>query len=297
MSASDWGFLILLSLLWGGSFLFGRVAVMEIPPLTLVLLRVGLAALTLLVVIKVMGQALPSGRAVWMAAIGMGILNNIMPFSLIFHGQTQIGAGLASILNATTPLFTAMVAHALTTDEKITPAKITGIVLGFAGVAVLMSPKLATGADASTLAMLACLGAALSYGFAAVWGRRFRRLGVPPMQGAFAQLACSTALMIPIAAFADRAWTLPVPSWPVIGSVLALAIVSTGFAYIIYFRLIARAGATNAALVTLLIPVSAILLGALVLAEPIVAAHLVGMALIGLGLLAIDGRAFTALKG
>jgi drug/metabolite transporter (DMT)-like permease len=238
----------------------------------------------------------PATRAFWLAAFGMGFLNNIVPFSLIFHGQTQIGAGLASILNATTPLFTALVAHALTADEKLTPTKITGLMLGFAGVVVLLGPKVTAGLDASLIAMAACLGAALSYGFAAVFGRRFRRLGVTPMQGAFGQLTASSLLMVPVAALADRFWTLPVPSLTVIAAVLALAIVSTGFAYLIYFRLIANAGATNAALVTLLIPVSAVLLGMAVLGETVTAAQIAGMGLIGLGLLVLDGRAVRALR-
>lgn len=295
MTPRDQAMLVLLSVLWGGSFLFGRVAVMEVPPLTLVLARVGFAALTLAVIMAMLAERLPGTRAFWLAAFGMGFLNNVIPFSLIFYGQMQIGAGLASILNAMTPLFTALVAHSLTQDEKLTRAKITGLVLGIAGVAVLMEPKAVAGLDASILAMLACLGAALSYGFAAVWGRRFRRMGVKPMAGALGQLTASTIMMIPIAAFADRFWTLPVPSLPVIGAVLALAIVSTGLAYILYFRLIANAGATNAALVTLLIPVSAILMGIVVLGETLLWNHLAGMALIGLGLLVIDRRLWRAL--
>jgi drug/metabolite transporter (DMT)-like permease len=290
MNAVHWGLLLLLSLLWGGSFLFGRIAVMEVPPLTLVLMRVMLAALTLAAVLAVARVALPTARAFWLAAVGMGLLNNVVPFSLIFYGQTQIGAGLASILNATTPLFTALVAHALTADEKLTPAKSGGLLLGFAGVITLLGPKAVAGLEASVVAMLACLSAALSYGFAAVFGRRFQRLGALPMQGAFGQLAASSVMMLPLAAFADRFWTLPIPSLPVVGAVVALAVISTGFAYLIYFRLIAEAGSTNAALVTLLIPVSAVLMGVVVLGEKVTATQIGGMALIGFGLLVLDGR-------
>lgn len=290
MSAPDWLRLVALGALWGGSFFLAKVAVTEIPPLTVVLGRVAVAALTLLVVLAVSGQSLPRGRRVWVAFFGMGLLNNLLPFGLIFWGQTQIGAGLASILNATTPLFTVLVAHVLTGDERMSAGKLAGVVLGIAGVAVMLGPRAASGLDGSVLAQLACLAAALSYAFAAVFGRRFRRLGVGPMQTAFGQVTASTVLTLPLTAAVDLPWMLPTPAAGPILAVLALGTACTALAYTIFFRLMASAGATNVSLVTFLVPVSAIVLGITLLGERLSGIEFAGMGLIAVGLVAIDGR-------
>jgi drug/metabolite transporter (DMT)-like permease len=289
MGLAEWGLLLFLSVLWGGSFFFSKVALTELPPFTVVFARVTLAAATLALYLVLTGRGLPRGR-VWLSFLGMGLLNNIIPFSLIFWGQTAIASGLASILNATTPIFTILVAQFLTTDERLTAGKFAGVVLGLAGVAVLMGGGVVATDTPALLGMAACLGAALSYGFAGAFGRRFRRLGVPPASVAFGQTAASTLMMAPIAALADAPWTLPMPSAVTIGALLGLAVLSTALAYIVFFRILSSGGATNASLVTLLIPVSAILLGSLVLGERLAANHFAGMALIALGLVAIDGR-------
>jgi len=296
IASGDWLLLLALSVLWGGSFFFSKVALAEVPPLTMVLIRVGLAAAALLAVLRATGQTLPRQPSVWAAFFGMGFLNNLLPFSLIFWGQTQIASGLAAILNATTPLFTVVVAHWLTADEKATGGRVAGVLLGFAGVAAMIGPGLAGRLSGGVLGELACLGAALSYAFAGIFGRRFRRLGVPPLTTAFGQLAATTAMMLPIAALADGFWRLPMPSGTTWAALIALALASTALAYVIFFRLLGRIGATNLALVTFLIPVSAILLGGLVLGERLAPAQFAGMALIGLGLAAIDGRAWRLAK-
>jgi drug/metabolite transporter (DMT)-like permease len=296
MAPSDWACLVLLSILWGGSFFFSKIAVQVLPPFTVVLVRVGLAALALRFYLAVSGIAVPRGRQVWLAFAGMGLLNNVIPFALIFWGQQSIASGLASILNATTPVFSILVAHALTQDERITPAKLAGVALGIAGVVLLMGADALHGSQRSLLAMLACLGAALSYGFASVFGRRFRRMGIAPATGAFGQVCASTALMLPVALAADQPWRLPLPALPVWGALAGLALLSTALAYVLFFRILGRAGATNISLVTLLVPVSAILLGGLILGERLTPAQFGGMALIALGLVAIDGRALTALR-
>jgi drug/metabolite transporter (DMT)-like permease len=224
-------------------------------------------------------------------------LNNLIPFSLLFWGQTQIASGLASILNATTPVFSIIVAHFLTADERMTPNKIAGVMLGFAGVAVLMAGNAVSAEAVPTLALLACLTAALSYGFAGVFGRRFRRMGIAPAIGAFGQTAATTVMMVPVVVIFDTPWMLAMPGGPTIAAILALGLISTALAYIIFFHILAVGGATNSSLVTLLVPVSAIILGSLFLGERLAFNHLAGMLLISLGLLSIDGRLFALLRG
>jgi drug/metabolite transporter (DMT)-like permease len=288
--------LAILSIVWGGSFLFVGVAVRELPPLTIVALRVVTAASALLLTLRLMGVDLPRTRQVWSAFLGMSILNNVIPFTLIVWGQSHIASGLASILNATTPLFTVIVAHYLTEDERLTGQRFAGVIVGFAGVAVMIGAAAFASLDASILAQLAVLGAALSYGFSGVFGRRFKTMGIPPLATAAGQVTVSSAILLPTALIVDRPWTLAMPSTGAIVSLAALGLVSTAFAYLIFFRLLARAGATNVGLVTFLIPVSAILLGVLVLGETLAMRHMAGMALIGGGLILIDGRLLSALK-
>lgn len=291
MSPLEWGMLLALSLLWGGSFFFTGVAVKELPPFTIVMLRVGLAALILGVAMRATGFAMPTGARVWAAFFVMGVLNNAVPFSLIVWGQTQIASGLASILNATTPLFGVVLAHGLTRDEPMTGRRLTGVVLGFGGVVVMIGPAALAGlGQAGVLAQLAVLAAALSYALAGIYGRRFRAWDVSPLATATGQVTASTLMLIPVALLADRPWTLVPPSPAAWGAILGIAALSTALAYILYFRILATAGATNLLLVTFLIPVSAILLGSLALGERLGPEHFGGMALIGAGLAAIDGR-------
>jgi len=288
MGATEWLLLLTLSVLWGGSFFFAKIAVAEVPPLTLVFLRVAIAAAALHLVVRTAGQSMAVGWPVWVAFFGMGLLNNVIPFSLIVWGQQQIGAGLAAILNATTPLFTVLVAHALTVDERASGARLAGVVVGLAGVALMMGPDAFGGFNASLAAQLACIGAAISYAFAGVFGRRFKSL--PPMVTACGQVSASSVMMLPLALVVDNALALPLPSVRAILAILALALVSTALAYIIFFRILKSAGATNLLLVTFLIPVSAILLGVAMLGEALLPRHLIGMAAIGVGLACIDGR-------
>jgi drug/metabolite transporter (DMT)-like permease len=288
MSAADWLLLVVLSLLWGGSFFFAKVAVEDLPPLTLALGRVAIAAVILAVLARVMGESLvPIARA-WPTFAVLGILNCAIPFSLIFWGQTYIPSGLASILNATTPIFTVLVAHLATRDEKLNAAKLVGIAVGFLGVAVMLGPDVLVEIGISIWGQLACLVAALSYALAGVYGRRLSHH--PPALVAAGQLSAATIVLAPLAVLIDQPWTLPKPSLTALGALLALAVLSTALAYVIYFRVLARAGATNLLLVTFLIPVSAILLGTIVLGERLAPHHYAGMALIALGLAAIDGR-------
>jgi drug/metabolite transporter (DMT)-like permease len=283
--------LLMLSVLWGGTFLFNGIAVKALPVLTVVVCRVGIASLLLWGVLLSLGTAIPASRRVWAAFLGMGLLNNVIPFTLIVWGQTHISSGLASILNATTPLFTVAAAHWFTADERLTAGKLAGAVLGLAGVVVLIGPSAMRGLGVSVIAQMACLGAALSYAFAGIYGRRFKLFGIPPLVTAAGQVTASAALLAPAMLVIDRPWLLPPPGLPAIGALLALATLATAFAFVLYFRILATAGATNLLLVTFLIPVSAIALGVLVLGESLEPRQLAGMTLIGIGLAAIDGRA------
>ncbi|CAN0377815.1 unnamed protein product, partial [Discosporangium mesarthrocarpum] len=287
MNGTEWGLLVLLSVLWGGAFFFAGVAVREVPPLTVVLVRVGLAAVLLLPVFWFYGHRLPRTLAGWMPFFVMGLLNNVLPFGLLFAAQTQITVGLTSIINAMTPLFTVLVMAAFGA-ERLTGNRIAGILLGVIGVAVLR------GFDghfdpAQTLGLGLGLLATLSYGFAALWGRR-HLAGVAPLKSATCQLLCSTAVMLVVVALVDAPWRLAMPSLPVWLSLGALALFGTAVAYIVFFEILVRAGASNVMLVTLLIPVSGLLLGHAFLDEAIHLREVAGAAIIGLGLLAIDGR-------
>jgi len=296
MGGREWAMLLALSVLWGGSFFFNGVAVRELPSFTLVWLRVALAAIMLLGVLRLLGQRMPTRGAVWLAFFGMGLLNNVLPFVLIVWGQHRIASGLASILNATTPLFTVLVAHAMTPDEKLSPLKAAGVIAGFAGAAVMIGPDALGGLGTGVMAQLACLAAALSYAFAGIFGRRFRRMGVPPLATAAGQVSASALMLLPVVLLIDRPWTLAMPHAATWAAVLGVALLSTAFGYVLYFRILAAAGATNLLLVTFLIPVSAILLGAALLGERLEPRHFLGMALIGAGLAAIDGRLFRRMR-
>lgn len=294
MNASVWAMLVLLSMLWGGSFFFVGVAVNELPPFTIVMLRVGIAAIVLWAVILVMGLKIPKDPHVWFAFIGMGLLNNVIPFALIVWGQTQIASGLASILNAATPIFGVVVAGILLPDERMTRLKLIGVIAGFMGVVVMIGMPSSGGS--SMIAQLAILGAALSYSFAGVYGRRFKVMGINPIMTAAGQVTSSTLVLIPIVFMVEGNINIASISVNVWASIAGLAILSTAIAYILYFKILERSGATNVLLVTLLVPVSAILLGSLFLNESLGVIHFIGMLLIALGLSAIDGRLWLRIK-
>lgn len=290
MGPVEWAMVVALSLVWGGAFFFGGVAVKELPPLTIVFARVFLGALVLWLVVVTMRIPTPEDRSMIGVFLCMGLLNNVIPFCLIVWGQAHIASGLASILNATTPLFTVIVAHGLTEDEKLTPSRIIGVLAGMAGVAVMIGGAALETVGIAVLAQLAILGAALSYSFAGVFGRRFKRLGVNPVMTATGQVTASSLVLLPVMLLVDQPWTLSAPSLSVVGSLIGLGVLSTAFAYILFFRILSAAGATNLSIVTFLIPVSAIVLGIAFLGESLEPEHLIGMALISAGLACIDGR-------
>ncbi len=290
MSATEWAMLVTLSMLWGGSFFFIGIAVLEVPPLTIVLARVAIAALVLNLYLAAIGQPLPASGAAWRAFAIMGLLNNVIPFSLIVWGQSHISSGLASILNATTPLFTIVVAHFMTQDEKATGTRLIGVVVGFIGVAVMVGGAALSAFGVAVLAQIAVLLATVSYAFSAVFGRRFRTLSLTPVQTAAGMVSASSLILLPVVLVVDHPFSLPIPSTGALLAILALAVMSTALAYILFFRILSTAGATNLLLVTFLIPVSAIGLGVMLLGESLLPKHFAGMALIGIGFAILDGR-------
>jgi len=293
MNAKEWALLLALSVLWGGSFFFFKILAAEYPPFTVVLGRVGLAALLLNLWLWARGDAMSRDLRLWGAFLVMGLLNNVAPYTLIVFGETRISSGLASILNATTPIFTVLVAHVCTRTEKLTAAKAAGVLFGLAGVAALVGPDAWAGLGGDLVGQGACLLAAIAYAFAGVYGRRFR--GIAPVKVATGQITASALVLLPLTALADRPWTLAPPSAQAWLAFAGISVFCTALAYILYFRILATAGATNLLLVTFLLPVSATALGALFLGEALTGRALVGLALIGLGLAAIDGRAPRAL--
>jgi len=293
MSSFDWVMLLSLSLIWGGSFFLNAVILTELPTLTLVAARVSLAAITLWGFAAITGRLRGLTPAVWVAFAVMGFLNNAIPFTFIVHAQTSISSGLASILNATTPLFTILVAGVFLADERFSVLRLAGVAIGLFGVVVMIGTDALDGIGSSVWAQMFSLGAAVSYGFASVFGRRFRRLGIDPIQVAMGQVTMSSLMLWPVAIVTDRPFDLAMPSVTVWGAMGVLSVICTACAYILYFKVLERAGATNISMVTFLVPVSAILLGILFLGETLHISHVIGMLLIGLGLIVIDGRMFS----
>ena len=293
-TAHEWLLLFTLSVLWGGSFFFYKVLVAELPPVTVVLGRMAIATAALHVLLAARGAPFRTSRDRLLPFLLLGLLNNVIPFSLIAFGETRIASGLAAILNATTPLFTVVVAHVFTND-RLTPAKLAGLVLGLIGVAVLTGPDLLSALGGNLLGQFACLAAALTYGFGVNYGRRFR--DVAPLTIATGQATASIVWLIPLAALVDRPWALPPPSAGAWAALAGIGLFGTAIAYILFFRLMRTAGPTNLVLVTLLAPVSALLLGAAFLNETVTLHALGGMAVIGLSLAAIDGRPWEWVRG
>jgi len=295
MTRGDWAILIVLALIWGAAFFFIHVAVAHVAPLTYVWLRLSIAAVGLLAWMRWKGEKLSLPLPVWGAILLLALLNNVVPFALFGWAQQHIASGLASILNATTPIWGVVVAHIATSDEKITPAKLIGVVVGFVGVATMIGPDLLTSGE-SIVPQLACIAASLCYALAGVWARRFRPMGLKPLKVATAQLLVGALVMTPVSLTVAEPWIGGSPSLAALGAITVLALACTALGYVLYFRLIDSAGATNATLVTLLVPPIAILLGALFLGELLNGTQFLGFAFTALGLAVIDGRLIAAVR-
>ena len=287
MASTEWLLLVFLSVLWGGSFFFVGIIVKELSPFTIVLGRAGLAALALSGAMALSGGRLRLSASIWIAFLIMAVMNSLVPHSLIAWGQKHIDSALASILISSTPLFSVILAHVLSGEERMTAARVIGVLLGLVGVVILIGPSALRGLDRPGFGQLAVLGAALSYACAGVYGRRFRDL--PPLVAAVGQLTCTVVLVLPLALVVDQPWTRR-PSPLALGALVALGLLSTGLGYLIFCRILAVAGATNVMLVNFLNPISALLLGVLILGERPEWPVFAGMACIFAGLVMIDGR-------
>ncbi len=295
LSATNWLLIIILSVLWGGTFFFTKIAISEIPTFALTFARVLIAAAFLACVVQISGLSFPRGGKLWRQLFVMALFNNAVPFCLITWGQNYTTAGLASILIATTPLFGAVIAHLGTLDEKLTGSRIIGLAIGFSGVVVMIGPDLLHDIGTEVVAQLAILVSAVMYAGSIVYGRRFRIH--PPTAIACGQLiAASTLLFIPTMLI-DRPWSLMMPSTGPLLAMFGLGLLSTGVGFMIFLRVLSHAGATNLMFVNFLNPVSAILLGGLFLDETLTQQQMLGMAAIAIGLAAIDGRPARWLGG
>jgi drug/metabolite transporter (DMT)-like permease len=288
MTSYEWSLLFLLSAIWGGSFYFFAILIKEIPVFTIVFFRVFLATLALWAVVFAMQLKPPTGWAQWKNYFVMGMINNVIPFSLIVWGETRVAPGLAAVLNATTPFFTVLIAHAFTANERLSWNRLTGALIGLFGVAALVGIDSIKSLGGDIIMQLAIVLASVFYGLSAVWARRFSNM--PPIVNAASQTAASSLMLLPLTLVFDHPWALSMPSNLALFSQLALALLCTAVAYILFFTILKRAGSTNISLVTFLVPISAIILGAMLLNEQISLNHILGMAVIGLGLALIDGR-------
>jgi drug/metabolite transporter (DMT)-like permease len=283
-----WAELLLLATIWGGSFISNRLALNEVPVLTTVAFRVAGACLLLWVYVRLRRLPVPRSPRIWLAFLIMGLLNNALPFTLITWGQLTIPSGLAAIVNASTAIFGVLAAALIFRDERLTARRLTGVILGFTGVAVAIGLQALTTLNLTSLPQLALVAAAVSYALAAVFARRMLG-GLAPQVAAAGMLTGSTVLMVPAALWADGLPSLAHSPgiWAALGY---LAVISTAGAYLLYYRVLGMAGAGNLSLVTLLTAPIAILLGALILGEALPPRAYAGFALIALGLLIIDGR-------
>ncbi|KUF11734.1 DMT family transporter [Pseudoponticoccus marisrubri] len=288
LSPRAWAELVLLALIWGGSFLAIRTALDEIGPLTSVLFRTGLAAVILWPVVLARRLPLPREARIWAALLAMGILNNVIPFSLMAWGQLHIPTGLTSILNATTAIFGVLVAAAVFADERLTARKAAGVGLGFAGVVTAIGPAALLDIDVTSLAQLAVIAGTFAYACAGAWGRA-RLGGLPPLVAAAGMLSGSTLVMLPLTLMTEGVPRLDLApaTW---AGILYYAGIATALAYLLYYRVLAMAGSGNVMLVTLMIPPTAIGLGAAVRGEDLSPSAYAGFALLALGLAVLDGR-------
>ncbi|HSG18132.1 MAG TPA: EamA family transporter [Anaerolineae bacterium] len=286
--------LLLLAALWGPSFLLIKVAVAEIPPITLIVGRVGLAAILLYAILRLGGGNLPRPGRIWLPLAVVALFQTTLPFVLLSWAEQYVDSVLAAILNGLTPLFTILLAHLLTTDDKLTPAKATGVALGLIGVLFFVAPSMQSGLQASTWGILALIVMAASYGFALVYARKHLN-HLPSIVTPTGQMVLSTLFLLPLAMVIDQPFNQPTPSRQAIGAVVALAVFGTALAFIVYYRLLKSAPASYVSMVTYLVPVIGILLGVVILGERLAWTDYAGFGLILLGILIVNG-AFRSLR-
>ena len=294
LSGRAWAEMLVLALIWGGSFLSIRIALDEISPLMSVAHRVTWAMLVLWVVVAVMRIPLPRNPRIWFAFVVMGLLNNVIPFVLMAWGQLHIESGLTSILNAFTAVVGVVMAALFFSDERLTPRKIIGVVLGFFGVAVAIGLENFKNFDLRSLAQLAVIGGTVAYAVAGVWARK-NLVGMPPQLAAAGMLTGATVIMLPLVYFVEGLPTFDLKPRTLV-AIGYYAVIATAAAYLLYYRVLAMAGSGNLMLVTLLVAPIAITLGAVVLGEKLSANAFVGLVILAVGVIILDGRVWKALR-
>ncbi|MEM2291377.1 MAG: DMT family transporter [Candidatus Korarchaeum sp.] len=282
MGLREWSLLLILSIIWGSSFLFMGILVKELPPLTITALRLSIAALLLNLV------SAPR-RFPFREFLILGMMNNTIPYALILWGQVYVTSSLASILNSTAPFFTSILAHFLTEDERLTRGKVFGVTVGFSGTFIMLGPD-ALRSDHDLMGQLMILSGVLCYSYATVFGRRLYGMDLSAEAIASGQLTAAALTALPLALILDDPWALHNISPRAWVSLIGLSVLSTALAYLIFFRILESSGATQVNLVTLLIPITATLLCTTILGEELEDRHLLGMAVILLGLSIVDGR-------
>ncbi|MBO6782938.1 MAG: DMT family transporter [Alphaproteobacteria bacterium] len=297
MTPFEWFLLVVLGATWGGTFFFNAIALPEVPPLVVIVIRVAIASLILWGVVFAFGVPVPRGWSAWRTITIMSAFNSALPFFLIAWGQLHIASGLAAILIATSPLYAVVLAHFWTDDERMSPGKLAGVASGLVGVVFLIGPAVLAGIGQNLLAQLSVVGAAVCYAMSAIYGRRFARLNIAPTMVATGQMTMTTVLILPFALVFSPPWAIAMPSLNAWGAILGLAVLASAFAYLLYFRILSTAGAINLLLVNFLVPVSALLLGIFILGEALTREQVVGMAFIALGLALIDGRLLARWRG
>lgn len=294
MGRKEWGLLLLLTVIWSSSYLFAQLAMDDVPVVIIVFGRVALAAAALWIVIVALGIRLPGDRRVIGRLCVLGLFNNALPFTFVFTAQETTPTGVVAVMIAATPLVGVLLAHWMTTDERITVARLTGALLGLGGVAVMIGPGALAGFGGNTVAELLMVLATLCFAFSPLYARRL--YGTEPLIVAAGQLTAASLFMAPVVLLFAPPWALPMPGWGSLASLATLAFVCTAIPYVLYFRLLARAGATNVVLVTILSPPGAMLFGATILGETLSASQLAGFALVAFGVAVIDGRPLAWLR-
>jgi drug/metabolite transporter (DMT)-like permease len=275
---------------FGASYFFIEILIRHLPPLTIVTIRVILASLVLWGVVFFLKLKRPSSFNQWRSLFIIAFMNNAVPFTLFVWAQRHIDSSMAAVLNATMPFFTVILAAVFLSDEKINGFKLLGVPVGILGTAILIGPNLQASSTLSVLGQLAALLATFLYAVSSVYARRFKEWGLSPIMIAAGQVTMAALMLLPLTLIIEQPWTLPMPPMETIYALMGITLLSTVLSYILYFKLIASAGATNASLVTFLNPVTAIILGTLLLGEIITPTQTLGIAIIMLGLVIIDGR-------
>lgn len=288
MSWKNLSLLFLLAAMWGPSFVFIKVAVETIPPITMVFGRVALAAILLYLFLRLKNGRMPTSRTTWKHLTVVALTHNTIPFVLFAWGEQYVDSAMASILNGTIPFFTIILAHFFTQDDRLTPAKIAGVLVGFAGLVVLVLPSFQGGHRATAWGIMALVLAAFLYGVAIVYTRNHLR-GLPPLVAPTGQLILASLFLMPVMLLVDQPWTMALPSLASIMSMVALGVVGTALAFILYYRMMERVGASYISMVAYMIPVFGIIFGVLLLGETITQAMVIGCALILLGVMIVNG--------